>query len=331
MSWQLVFRWEAKSESRYDCNLNRSMIDIYRQRVGGCSQVVKIAQQEYGISRCEISPARFTLANQSSCKITSLISAENLPSKRTCYLCLPPSKSARDGGGGPVRRHSHLELAGLVDMNLFPSSLLFLENPYWGLYSIMLQNDQSEPIIPDPKASIQHVAIDPKGHHMAAVNNKVSKSSAEDGFLTCMRHILWRAIAMYGLFRVGNLKSLASYCQRTKSWHTRAGEEDLQFKHRRAILDKTCAVQTAIQTFVLRYSLCCQFSPDSSLLVTTSADHTAKLWRTSDFTLVQVVIHLFQWSKPQNPRFSKQVSILQELTCPDQRWVWDAAFTADSQ
>ena len=58
------------------------------------------------------------------------------------------------------------------------------------------------------------------------------------------------------------------------------------------------------QDFVRRYSLCCQFSPDSSLLVTTSADHTAKLWRTSDFTLVQVVIHLFQWSKPQNPRLS---------------------------
>ena len=48
----------------------------------------------------------------------------------------------------------------------------------------MLQNDQSEPIIPDPKASIQHVAIDPKGHHMAAVNNKVSKTSAKSVFRT---------------------------------------------------------------------------------------------------------------------------------------------------
>ena len=47
----------------------------------------------------------------------------------------------------------------------------------------MVQNDQSEPIIPDPKASIQHVAIDPKGHHMAAVNNKVAKQSSV--FLTC--------------------------------------------------------------------------------------------------------------------------------------------------
>ena len=108
-----------------------------------------------------------------------------------------------------------------------------------------------------------------------------------------IKHFVLRAIATYGLFRVGNLKSLASCCPRTKFWLTRAGEEDLQFKRRRAILDKTCAVQTAIQTSLSRYSLCCQFSPDSSLLVTTSADHTAKLWRTSDFTLVQVVIHLF--------------------------------------
>ena len=42
----------------------------------------------------------------------------------------------------------------------------------------MVQNDQSEPIIPDPKASIQHVAIDPKGHHMAAVNNKVANKNS---------------------------------------------------------------------------------------------------------------------------------------------------------
>ena len=176
MSWQLVFRWEAKSESRYDCNLNQSMIDIYRQRVGGCSLVGKTAQPEYGISRCEISPARFTFANQSSCKITSLISTANLPSERPCYMCLPASKSAGDGGGGPVRRHTHLELAGLKNISfIFCNPTSSCESLYW----TMLQNDQSEPIIPDPKASIQHVAIDPKGHHMAAVNNKVSKTSAK--------------------------------------------------------------------------------------------------------------------------------------------------------
>ena len=87
----------------------------------------------------------------------------------------------------------------------------------------MLQNDQSEPIIPDPKASIQHVAIDPKGHHMAAVNNKVSKTVKICVFNT---HVyLLRDIAMYGLFQVGNLKSQASCCPRTKFWHTRAGDQ----------------------------------------------------------------------------------------------------------
>jgi hypothetical protein len=44
-----------------------------------------------------------------------------------------------------------------------------------------------------------------------------------------------------------------------------------------------------------------------SLLVTTSADQTARIWKTSDFTL------------------------LQELRHEAQRWVWDAAFSADSQ
>jgi len=121
-----------------------------------------------------------------------------------------------------------------------------------------LQNDQSEPIIPDPKASIQHICIDPQGHYMAAVNNR-------------------------------------GHCY---VWALSSGgpKESTKLHPKNKILAHEG-----------RYSLCCQFSPDSSLLVTTSADHTAKLWRTSDFTLVQ------------------------EVTCPDQRWVWDAAFTADSQ
>jgi G protein beta subunit-like protein len=60
-----------------------------------------------------------------------------------------------------------------------------------------------------------------------------------------------------------------------------------------------------------KYALCCKFSPDSSLLATTSADQTCKLWRTSDFSL-------------------QEVTSIQELTCETQRWVWDCAFTADS-
>ncbi|XP_077298694.1 MTOR associated protein, LST8 isoform X2 [Arctopsyche grandis] len=56
-----------------------------------------------------------------------------------------------------------------------------------------------------------------------------------------------------------------------------------------------------------KYALRCQFSPDSSLLVTTSGDGTARVWSMKDFSLVK------------------------ELTHANQRWVWDAAFSADSQ
>jgi len=56
-----------------------------------------------------------------------------------------------------------------------------------------------------------------------------------------------------------------------------------------------------------RQALKCKFSSDAELLVTTSADHTARIWSTQDF------------------------SLLQELKTPAQRWVWDAAFTSDSQ
>ncbi|ODM97220.1 Target of rapamycin complex subunit lst8 [Orchesella cincta] len=56
-----------------------------------------------------------------------------------------------------------------------------------------------------------------------------------------------------------------------------------------------------------RYALKCCFSPDSNFLATTSADQTCKIWRTSDFSLVA------------------------DLHCSGQRWVWGAAFTGDSQ
>jgi len=56
-----------------------------------------------------------------------------------------------------------------------------------------------------------------------------------------------------------------------------------------------------------KYGLKCKFSPDSKFLVTTSADHTAKLWNTEDNAYIK------------------------ELTVDGQRWVWDVAFSADSQ
>merc|ERR1712226_182477 len=80
-----------------------------------------------------------------------------------------------------------------------------------------LQNDQSEPIVPDPGASIQHVAIDPQGLHMAAVNNK-------------------------------------GHCY---VWTLASGQP----KEASRLLPKN-----KIIAHEGKYSLCCQFSPDSQLL-----------------------------------------------------------------
>ncbi|KPI95660.1 Target of rapamycin complex subunit lst8 [Papilio xuthus] len=55
-----------------------------------------------------------------------------------------------------------------------------------------------------------------------------------------------------------------------------------------------------------KYALRCKFSPDSTMLVTTSGDCSARVWRTSDW------------------------SLLRELRHDAQRWVWDAAFSIDS-
>lgn len=50
-----------------------------------------------------------------------------------------------------------------------------------------------------------------------------------------------------------------------------------------------------------------------SLLVTTSADGTARIWKTTDFTL---------W---------RELRIETKMTNKKVPWVWDAAFSADSQ
>lgn len=55
------------------------------------------------------------------------------------------------------------------------------------------------------------------------------------------------------------------------------------------------------------YGLKVRFSPDSTLLVTASADKTAKIWKTADLSLVST------------------------FTDDRQRWVWDAAFSLDSE
>jgi len=120
-----------------------------------------------------------------------------------------------------------------------------------------LQNDQSEQLIPEPDASIQHIDIDKQGLYMAAVNNKGN----------CY---IW-SLAGGGQKEPTQLQP--------KKWFG---------AHK-------------------RYALCCRFSPDSSMLATSSADHTCKVWRTSDFSKAH------------------------DLGCEHQRWVWDMAWSADSE
>lgn len=72
-----------------------------------------------------------------------------------------------------------------------------------------------------------------------------------------------------------------------------------------------------------KYGIKCLFSPNGEYLVTTSADHTAKVWRTCDIT-------------NYNPEDLQQqqdtmLAPYKVLTSENQKWVWDVAFSADSQ
>lgn len=84
-----------------------------------------------------------------------------------------------------------------------------------------------------------------------------------------------------------------------------------------------------------RYALKCKFSPDSTLLATTSADQTAKIWRTAD------LLPLSERLENEGPTggtglnsnwpLAENLSPLALLTTSNQRWVWDVAFSNDSQ
>ncbi|XP_053214192.1 target of rapamycin complex subunit lst8-like [Panonychus citri] len=83
-----------------------------------------------------------------------------------------------------------------------------------------------------------------------------------------------------------------------------------------------------------RYGLRCSFSPDSTLLATTSADQTCKVWRTAD--LLPLSTHGSEdggYSRSSNSIWHTfdNMSPVVELQTANQRWVWDLAFSADSQ
>ena len=139
-----------------------------------------------------------------------------------------------------------------------------------------LQNDQSEQLIPEANISIQSISVDPQGLYLAAINNKV-------WYVLMSNQVNLIFFWLQGNCYVWSL--------------TEGGPKQSSQLHPK---NKILAHK--------RYGLCCKFSPDSSHLVTSAADTTIKVWRTSDFSLVT------------------------ELRCETQRgWVWDLDFTADSQ
>ena len=87
------------------------------------------------------------------------------------------------------------------------------------------------------------------------------------------------------------------------------------------------------------YGLKCLFSPNGVYLVTTSADHTAKVWKTSDllensknqsFTSASSLMNSSSYSQVSNSNQAPPEPY-KLYTCENQRWVWDVAFSADSQ
>ena len=133
-----------------------------------------------------------------------------------------------------------------------------------------LRADSSEAHTPEPGSSIQCVTVDSQGISIAAVTNKGN----------CYVSVPQSA-------DISQASDSSKKCDNpTPSSKIQLSKKILAHK---------------------RYALKCKFSPDSSLLVTSSADQTCRLWRTSDYSLIA------------------------ELSEENQRWVWDVAFSADSQ
>jgi G protein beta subunit-like protein len=83
-----------------------------------------------------------------------------------------------------------------------------------------------------------------------------------------------------------------------------------------------------------RYALKCKFSPDCTLLATTSADQTAKIWRTADLLpLSERLENETNGGSVLNSNWplAENLSPLALLTTMNQKWVWDVAFSNDSQ
>jgi len=132
-----------------------------------------------------------------------------------------------------------------------------------------ISSEWHQNITPEKDASIQHVDIDASGSMISAITNK------------------------------GTCYTCSFNSSRQEDWKPNEDWTLLNLFKPETKISKISSHK--------KYGLKCKFSPDSKFLVTTSADHTAKLWNTDDNTHIK------------------------ELTVEGQRWVWDIQFSADSQ
>jgi len=144
-------------------------------------------------------------------------------------------------------------------------------------------------VTPEPGASIACVAIDPTAEYIAATTNR------------CSVHIL-SASPAYG------------FASSTEPPATDSKEEttDLGKENDGQSSNKPCPGRLhpikKITDAHKRYALKCKFSPDTSMLVTSSADQSCRVWNVN-----------------------KNFELISEMRAENQRWVWDVAFSADSQ
>lgn len=104
--------------------------------------------------------------------------------------------------------------------------------------------------------------------------------------------------------------------------------------------DSQIATPSQLVKFVAhkRHGLKCRFSPDSTLLVTSSADATARVWRLADLLASgddnapeYPLRRSISQSSATRPWKVADILPLSELSNANQRWVWDVAFSSDAQ
>lgn len=200
----------------------------------------------------------------------------------------------RVGSGGKIQCQRIFQVSTPVNcVCLHPNQTeLFFGDASGTIHLWDLRTDHNEQLLPEPNAVITSLDVDSEGTMLAAVNNK-----GVAYVWSLVNQHTWSAPASVPTQQ--ELQTSTDEPKQNSPSQSDPGAGDI---------NKTTLVpKIKVPKVHSAYALKCKFSPDSTLLATTSADQTARLWRTADFSETA----MFQ--------------------VKDQKWVWDCAFTADSQ